>query len=64
MITNEWSIQGRAHQCASTGRPFVEGEQFYTLLFDEQTGYRREDLSEEAFKVRPDDAPQPFPCGG
>lgn len=60
MITQEWSIQGRAHQCAATGRPFAEGEQFYTLLFDEPAGYRREDLSEEAFKARPGDAPQPF----
>jgi hypothetical protein len=60
MITHEWSIQGRAHQCATTGRPFAEGEQFYTLLFDEQAGYRREDLSEEAFHARPADAPQPF----
>ena len=60
MITHEWSIQGRAHQCAATGRPFAEGEQFYTLLFDEPAGYRREDLSEEAFKARPGDARQPF----
>lgn len=60
MITHEWTIQGRTHQCAATGRAFADGEQFYTLLFDEQTGYRREDLGEEAFKARPSDAPQPF----
>jgi hypothetical protein len=38
----------------------VEDEIFFTLLFDEKTGYRREDLCEEAFKTRPADAPAPF----
>jgi hypothetical protein len=38
----------------------VEDEIFYTLLFDEKTGYRREDLCEEALKARPADAPAPF----
>lgn len=59
-MQHEWTIQSRAHQCSATNKPFVEDEIFYTLLFDEKTGYRREDLSEEAFKARPADAPQPF----
>jgi len=35
-----------------TKRPFAAGEQFYTLLFREGTGFRREDLSEEAWTSR------------
>jgi hypothetical protein len=60
MINQEWTIQGRAHQCAATGRAFADGEFFYALLFDEKSGYRREDLCEEAWKARPPEAPVPF----
>jgi hypothetical protein len=59
-MQQEWTIQSRTHQCSATGKPFVEDEVFYTLLFDETTGYRREDWSEEAFKARPADAVLPF----
>jgi hypothetical protein len=59
-MQQDWSIQTRAHHCATTGRTFEEGEHFYTLLFEEKNGYRREDLSEEAYRERPADAPQPF----
>lgn len=59
-MQQDWTIQSRGHHCSATGRGFVEDEHFYTLLFDEKTGYRREDLCEEAFKARAADAPQPF----
>jgi hypothetical protein len=59
-MQQDWSIQSRGHVCAATGKSFTEDEIFYTLLFDEKTGYRREDLSEEAFKNRPADATAPF----
>jgi hypothetical protein len=52
----DWTIQGRSGQCAATGRQFADGEFFYTLLFRERAGYRREDLSEEAWKERHADA--------
>ncbi len=51
-MTTDWTIQSRAHACAATGRAFDVGEQFYTLLFFESGQFRREDLSEEAFKSR------------
>ncbi len=51
-LTNEWPIKHRADICAVTQRPFVDGEQFYTLLFQEPDGFRREDLSEEAWTQR------------
>jgi hypothetical protein len=59
-MTQDWTIQGRAHQCSKTGKPFAEGEHFYTLLFHEKGAYRREDLCEEAFKTRGEDEPRPF----
>ena len=51
-LANDWPIKHRADACALTNRPFASGEQFYTLLFREGNGYRREDLSEEAWKTR------------
>jgi hypothetical protein len=51
-LTNEWPIKHRADACARTQRPFQPGEQFYTLLFREGDGFRREDLSEEAWAAR------------
>ncbi len=51
-MTNEWTIQSRSHACAASGRAFAEGEYFYTLLYMENGVFRREDMSEEAFKAR------------
>ena len=50
--TNDWPIKHRANACARTQRAFEPGEQFYTLLFREGEGFRREDLSEEAWSQR------------
>jgi len=51
-LPNEWAITHRADACAVTNRPFEPGEYFYTLLFHDAEGYRREDLSEEAWRNR------------
>jgi hypothetical protein len=51
-LPNEWAIKHRADACAVTRRPFTPGEYFYTLLFHNADGYRREDLSEEAWRDR------------
>ena len=58
-LPNEWAIKHRADACASTHRPFAPGEYFYTLLFRDADGYRREDLSEEAWLNRNENI-QPF----
>jgi len=58
-MTADWTIQGRAEKCAATGEPFQDGEYFYTLLFDEGGAFRREDVSEAAWKERNDNQ-QPF----
>ncbi len=51
-LPNEWAIKHRADACAVTHRPFAPREYFYTLLFHDADGYRREDLSEEAWRDR------------
>jgi hypothetical protein len=51
-LMNEWAIKHRSDVCTATGRPFVAGEYFYTLLFRDPEGFRREDLSEEAWVAR------------
>jgi hypothetical protein len=51
-LANDWPIKHRANACARTQRSFEAGEQFYTLLFREGDGFRREDLSEEAWSQR------------
>ena len=58
-LPNEWAITHRADVCAVTHRPFVAGEYFYTLLYHSADGYRREDLSEEAWQNRNENI-QPF----
>ncbi len=51
-LPNDWAIKHRADACAATQRPFEAGEYFYTLLFRDTEDFRREDLSEEAWKNR------------
>ena len=48
----EWNIKSRSASCDVTGRAFVEGEIFYTALFHDAEGFRRLDLSEEAWAAR------------
>jgi hypothetical protein len=58
-LPSEWAITHRADACAVTRRPFAPGEYFYTLLYHGANGYRREDLSEEAWRNRNENI-QPF----
>ncbi|MGB8355367.1 MAG: hypothetical protein WCD79_15830 [Chthoniobacteraceae bacterium] len=58
-MANEWEIKGRAEKCAVTEHLFQDGEYFYTLLFHDKAGFRRMDLSEEAWQQRNDNM-QPF----
>ncbi|MEO6848507.1 MAG: hypothetical protein ABI443_12390 [Chthoniobacterales bacterium] len=51
-MQTDWEIKSRGNFCSKTEREFNEGELFYTLLFREGEGFRREDLSEEAWAER------------
>jgi hypothetical protein len=48
-MLSEWQIKSRAHTCARTQAPFSEGEVIYTLLFRDESGFRREDICEGAW---------------
>ncbi len=58
-MANEWEIKSRGNRCSVTERQFADGEVFHTLLFREQDGFSREDLSEEAWQAR-DTSKTPF----
>lgn len=51
-MQQEWNIKSRSEACDATGKPFAEGELFYTALFHDGEGFRRTDLSEEAWNAR------------
>lgn len=51
-MQQDWEIKSRSHTCTRSGKAFEEGEFFYTLLFRDETGFHREDLSEEAWHSR------------
>ncbi len=53
-VQSDWEIKSRAHCCARTEREFTEGDFFYTLLFRDGEGFRREDICEEAWENRND----------
>jgi len=58
-MNQDWEIRKRSDTCTATQRPFAEGEFFYTAIFRDGEGFRREDLSEESWNARPTE-PQPF----
>ncbi len=58
-MNQDWEIKSRSHACSRTGTPFVEGEFFYTLLYRDKDGFRREDLCLAAWESRNDNI-QPF----
>ncbi len=48
-MASDWNIKTRSPQCTATGKSFGDDEEFYTLLYSEKDGFRREDLCEEAW---------------
>jgi len=48
-MASDWNIKSRSPQCTATGKAFSDEEEFYTLLYTEKDGFRREDLCEEAW---------------
>jgi len=60
-MQQDWNIRSRAEVCDATGKPFQEGEIFYTALFREEDEFRRADLCEEAWNARSSDPAAPVP---
>ncbi|MEE2623555.1 MAG: hypothetical protein VYA46_04955 [Verrucomicrobiota bacterium] len=61
-LADSWHIKSRAHHCSVTGKPFTEGEAFYTALLPdpESDGYLRLDFSPAAWDARGEESEQPF----
>jgi hypothetical protein len=59
-MSTDWTIQGRTDRCSATGELFVPGQHFYTVLFDEISGFRREDFCETAWKERRKQESKPY----
>jgi hypothetical protein len=53
MINQEWKIKSRGHACGATGREFVDGEVFFTALFEDPAGdgFVRRDYSAAAWEA-------------
>lgn len=58
-MNQDWEIRKRSDVCTRTQRPFREDELFYTAIFREGDGFRREDVCQEAWDRRADELP-PF----
>ena len=52
-MNQDWEIRKRSEICTMSQRPFHEGESFYTAIFREGDGFRREDVTEEAWASQP-----------
>lgn len=50
MKIGDWEIKSRAERCAVSGKPFREGEEFMSVLFQGGEGLDRVDLSLAAWK--------------
>jgi hypothetical protein len=54
MLMQEWNIQGRALQCAGSGRLFEKGERVYSALYWRDGQYVRLDFNAESWHARND----------
>lgn len=55
-MAQPFEMESMTGRCASTGQELVEGQEFYTVLFEEGDSFRRTDYSVEAWQGAPDDA--------
>ncbi len=58
-MKQDWQLDAPKGRCAVTDRPLVEGEEFYSVIFEDEaaeTGFRRMDFSVEAWRGVPEGA--------
>ncbi len=56
MAQQQWELEGTTGRCAATGRAFEEGEEFYTVLFEQGESFTRADYSLEGWTEPPERA--------
>ena len=62
-IIQDWKIRSTLARCEVSGEPFVDGQEFYTCIFDDPAsdGFVRRDYSTDAWrKIRKKIDPAPF----
>lgn len=52
----KWDIARPSGVCAVSGRPLLDGEEYYVVLFEEGDSFRRADYSVQAWSGTPDGA--------
>lgn len=55
-MVQQWEVQTPSGHCAATGRKLEEGEEFYSVLFEEGETFRRVDVSKDAWSSQPEGA--------
>lgn len=55
-MAQEWQVDTTTGRCATSGRTLEEGEEFYTVLFEDGESFRRADYSLESWKGAPENA--------
>ncbi len=55
-MAQDWEVQHPTGTCTISGRTLVEGEEFYTVLFEEGESFRRADFSLDAWDGPPEGA--------
>jgi hypothetical protein len=55
-MTQQWQVESPSGRCTATGRTFQEGEEFYTVLFEDGESFRRADYSVQAWQGPPEGA--------
>ena len=53
-MTQQWEVEPAAGRCAVTGRRLEEGEEFYSVLFEDGEGFRRCDYSLDSWNGPPE----------
>lgn len=55
-MTRDWQIENTKGKCTASGRTLQEGEEFYTVIFEDGESFRRLDIAADAWTGVPDGA--------
>jgi len=53
-MAQQWEVESASGVCGKTGRTLSEGEEFYTVLFEEGESFRRVDFATDAWDGPPE----------
>ncbi len=55
-MAQQWNVESATGRCVATGRTLEEGEEYYTVLFEEDESFRRAEYCLDAWQGPPEDA--------